>query len=204
MSLILFDLDNTLLDTGKIVNQGFKPALQAYLKSETSDLDEASQAYWQTLVDSTDFDPQAYAAFLAERYGEKTERLLELIYQPQWYTDHVFAEVPEVLSTLAKNHQLGIFSQGNAIYQQQKLQLSQLLQFFDSNLIFIFDRKIQPAILANLPSAVVIDDRLAVIETAQDFSQLRPIWLNRSGENTNENVTSIQSLSELMNKDYLN
>jgi phosphoglycolate phosphatase-like HAD superfamily hydrolase len=199
MSLILFDLDNTLLDTGKVVNQGFKPALQAILGLAEAEFAEANQAYWQSLADSTDFDPQAYAEFLATKYNNQATTLLECIYQPQWYADHVFAEVTNVLTELNADHQLGIFSQGNQTYQTQKLELSGLSQYFPPDMRFIFNRKLDPQILANLPAATVVDDRLAMVLVAQTYPQLKVIWLNRHGENATENVLEIQSLTELKN-----
>jgi phosphoglycolate phosphatase-like HAD superfamily hydrolase len=198
MALYLFDLDNTLIDTGRVVNDGFKPALLEYLDLDLETFEGLNQVYWQQLTDSTDFDPRQYVQFLADQNQASSDKLLEIVYQPQWYTNHVFADVLSTLTELEKEHQLGIFSQGNHEYQTAKLRLAGLDKFFDQDCRFIFERKLAPQVLEKLPAATVIDDRIAVIETLSDYPQLKPLWLNRHQEKTDLNVNQIQTLSELL------
>lgn len=198
MSRLLFDLDNTLLDTGKLVNQGFKPAIQEFLGQSDIDFESANEDYWSDLADSTDFDPETYISFLAGRFGKNQTELLSLMYQPRWYTESLFSETTAVLTQLrAAGHELGIFSQGIEKYQSKKLELSGLKEFFAPELVFIFDRKLTPQNLVTLPESIVVDDRLAVIKILNDVPQITPVWLNRKNEDVIENCMKIQSLSEL-------
>lgn len=196
MSLILFDLDNTLLDTGAAVNQGFKPAIQAFLGVEETDFNDANQTYWSDLADSTDFDPQLYAAFLAERYGRPAAGILEIIYQPRWFQNNVFSDVT-MLDDLKQDYDLGVFSQGNRAYQLHKLKVSNLERLFSPDLVYIFKRKLDPQVLVSLPEAVVVDDRLGMVLGLKDSAQITPIWLNRSQQQTEEKILQIQSLFDL-------
>jgi len=197
MSCILFDIDNTLIDTGQLVNQGFKPALQKFLGVDDSDFTIANETYWQTLADSTDFSPESYSTFLAKRYSQDQAALLEIIYTPEWYTQNIFSEVIETLQTLAPSHRLGIFSQGNDEYQRQKLELSGLISFFEPDLLFISNRKITSENIALLPEAIVIDDRWLVIEALLNKSKITPIWLHRKQKFAQEKSLEIQSLLEI-------
>lgn len=198
MSLFLFDLDNTLLDTGRLVNEGFKPALQAFLGLDEATFAKLNEEYWQSLPDSTDFDPRTYTAFLADQTQKDPAQLLEIIYKPGWYQETIFPEVIAALEQLQAQHQIGLFSQGNHEYQTKKLELAGLTKFFSDELIYIFERKLAPKVLEDLPESTLIDDRFAVVETAQDFPQLTPIWLNRTNEKAHQKVRTIQSLSELL------
>jgi len=57
--VILFDIDNTLIDTKKLLNSYIKPALQEYLVSDVEHFEEVSSRYWQTLEKPTRFDPES-------------------------------------------------------------------------------------------------------------------------------------------------
>jgi len=198
MSVILFDIDNTLLDTKVVVNQGFKPALQRRLKLEDHVFEDANQVYWQTLADSTDFNPQEYAQFLARRFSANSAELEKLLLSAEWFEAAVFPDVHQVLTQLKTAHTLGIFSQGLVSYQQAKLQLSGLAGYFSPEHTYITRRKLDPVFLSMLPESTLIDDRLAVIECLESQPRFTLIWLNPVQENTRKKRRQIQTLSELL------
>lgn len=196
-NLILFDIDNTLLDTKKLANDLVKPALSQHFGADHQDFLQTSDAYWQTLADPTDFNPEEYAAFLMATYGGDAQELLSIIFAPELYRQSLFPDVEPLLQQLSATYQFGIFSQGNEIYQRQKLELAGLTHWFKSEQIFLLRRKMEPAVLKELPESVVVDDKLAVAETLSDYAQLLPVWLNRIDDTQIPGIATIHALSDL-------
>lgn len=196
-NLILFDIDKTLIDSHKLANEMFKPALSQHLQLDHQEFLKTAQEYWDQLEVSTDFNPEEFILFLVERYGGDPQALLNVIFAPELYRQCVYPDVMPVLNKLSTTYVLGIFSQGNEVYQQQKLELSGLKPYFKDDFIFILHRKLDAHTLEKLPEAVIVDDKPEVVQTLSNFPQFLPIWINRIDASRVPGTATIHSLNEL-------
>jgi len=197
--ILLFDIDNTLLDTQKLMNHFIKPALQENLVSQWDQFAAVSDRYWQTIQKPTLFDPEQYLTHLAVSFEAQRPALSNLFYTQDFYESSLFPDVKDMLAALASNFKLGIYSEGTPTFQVQKLELAGIKDFFKPELIFVSSDKIEPQFLATLPDATIIDDRLLVIETLAKEVRFQPVWLNRDSlsQKTNTFCDTIYTLSEL-------
>lgn len=196
-NIVLFDIDNTLINTKKLFDEYLKPAFAQTLEVPLEQFRAKSDEYWQQLEDSTDFNPQDYITFIAQAYEVDPQVLRESLATPDWYRQSVFADVVPALTQLAVTHTLGIFSQGNAEYQRMKLDLGDIAHFFKPEYTFFYARKLQPENIASLPESIIVDDKLAVVEALHTNPQLLSVWLDRTAEVGPAGTPTIHSLSEI-------
>lgn len=201
--VILFDIDNTLLDTSRLFNDYIKSALLEILVVNSDEFEKVSHHYFETLKKPTQFDPEAYLTTLADSFEANREQLLQVIENPDWYVQSIFPDAEPTLATLQNNYTLGIYSEGVTTWQQKKLALSGLHRYFDPQKIYITDDKLLDTFLSTVPESVIVDDRLPVIQALQTKTHLRPIWLNRQlgpevGEIYCETIMSLSELPELL------
>lgn len=197
--IILFDIDNTLIDTKKLLDEFIKPAFAQKLEVPLSDFKAKSDQYWQQLEDSTDFNPDDYIDFVAKAYEVDPQVLREVLPTPDWYRQSVFMDVVPTLTELSLTHKLGIFSQGNPEYQRLKLDLGDIEHFFQPELVFFHQRKLLPEVITKLPQSVIVDDKLPVIQALQSQPQILPIWVSRGGGIGPTGTPTIHSLSDIKN-----
>lgn len=197
--MLLFDIDNTLLDTKKLMNHFIKPALQEHLLSDPETFTQVSDRYWLTLDKKTAFDPEQYLMHLAVSFEAQLPVLHQIFYKPDFFVQSLFPDVKETLDTLKKKFRLGIFSEGKTDYQLQKLELAGIREEFETELLFTSLAKTAPDFLDRLPGAKIVDDRLAVIEALAQEPRFEPIWLNRESltQKTDTYCDTIYTLSEL-------
>ena len=207
--IILFDIDNTLLDTKKFVTQVFEQVRQLFELTQ-ADFVAQKDAFYQTLAESTDFTPEAFVDFIAESNrseseladAEKMVKAVSYFYDDGALTNALFEDVVPNLERLSVGHTLGIFSQGDKKYQLKKIENSGLISFFDQRYMFIEKRKTTPEYMQQLPAHVtIVDDRLDVIAALQANPFCTPVLLQRQQNESLEieeiNTTVIHSLSEL-------
>lgn len=197
-AVVLFDIDKTLFDTPSFFWKKVIPILKKKLDLSSDDFSQLDKKYRASLEKYTDIDPINYVKALAqEKYSP--ELLAETIFNQELIEESVFDDVAHTLQTLAKNFKLGIFSEAVEYFQQKKLDETNLVTFFDPNLLFIWRRKTDPNYLAKLPkNAVVVDDNRGVIQELISYQSLQPIWLNRTHQpSSNISCPIIHSLSEL-------
>jgi len=180
MKIILFDLDRTLFDT---------------------------DWYYEQIVDliegNTELSEEAIRSFILEyrannRYGKwfnflkfiddvvendttKKEIVDTLKTDVSMY--RLFEDVELNLEQLqGLGYKMGVYSEGVPWFQELKLQNTCLLDFLDTELVFITEMKRAIEFLDTLPeSCVIVDDTPEVIEVLEKDGRFVPVWLNRKG-----------------------
>lgn len=198
---ILFDLDNTLIDTVALMRVFVIPTLEKTLGVTPAEFDSINQSYRDSLVDSTAFDPTSYVEHLSATYKVPAATLSEAFFDQRFFEKSLFSETVGVLQALQNQYELGIFSQALITeYQFAKLKLSGILPFFNQELLFISEDKTSKKIIQNLPAgATIIDDRIRFLQPLVDSRpDLQLIWLNRTSTEKNSDFATIHSLLELL------
>ncbi len=197
MPILLFDIDDTLLNTKKLISIINKQVL-AIIKLSETELQALINQYLKQL-DTNFTDPEDYCNYLSKKLNlsaEKKQQLIDVFYKKtQKYQNCLFTDT-KIVTQLAEKHQLGIFSQGGEKFQTAKYLNSGLAQYFNSDLIFISENKTAPQFLKKIPKkAIIIDNDLKVIKKLLNH-QRKAIWLNRK---TKEKLVekTIFSLTEL-------
>lgn len=199
-NIILFDIDNTLLNTNQLrerIDKRFSQTLKIELRKVT----KAKDAYVATLMKSTDFNPDDYIKYTCKTFGVD-RKLLEMVYfqSPNIYQRVLYPETRAVLKKFQAVYRLGIFTEGRRRFQLTKMKLSGLLPYFNQAFIFIHRRKLEPEVLKKLPpGAFIVDDKLEVAGTLLSYPNVTPIWLNRQDEKKHPRILTIYSLKDLKN-----
>lgn len=197
--IILFDIDKTLLNPYFILDD-----LTSEIKNKFDkkiDVFKIHAEYVKDLESSTDFNTKDFLKFLSEKTMVPFVELNNCFYNQKLWEGYVYEEVKSVLNRLQTKFNLGIFSEGFNISQNEKLEMSKLNTFFKKDLIFISRRKLNDDFLKTIPKKVIIvDDKKEVIETLKSKRpDLELIWINRKDEEKMEGVIAIKSLRELEN-----
>ena len=197
MRTLLLDIDDTLLNTKKLISIINKQVL-AIIKLSETELQALINQYLKQL-DTSFTNPEDYCNYLNKKLNpsaEKKQQLIDVFYKKtQKYHNCLFADT-KIIPQLAEKYQLGIFSQGGEKFQTAKYLNSGLAQYFNSDLIFINTNKTAPQFLEKLPEeAIIIDNNLKIIKKLLSH-QRKAIWLNRK---TKEKLVAktIFSLTEL-------
>jgi phosphoglycolate phosphatase-like HAD superfamily hydrolase len=203
--IIYFDIDNTLIDASALVS-----AIAIRLVSRglaAQEFESAVNDYYQNLEDTTNFDPQELITLLAQRCAIDPIIIEQEFFNPAHFIEALFPEIIATLETLSKTHRLGIFSQGNRSWQEQKLSLSGIDQYFDPQLKLIAQRKLALEVINQLKkNSSVVDDTFVVITTvASQRPDLQLFWLHRGAaeqptEAIDPSVFVINSLSIVVQK----
>ncbi|MPM91500.1 hypothetical protein SDC9_138631 [bioreactor metagenome] len=197
--VILFDIDKTLLNPYLILKDLGNEIKNKFHKNV--DILEVHAEYVKKLESSTDFDAKDFLIFLSKKTEISFDKLNKYFYNSKLWESYVYEGTKELLDKIKFDFDLGIFSEGFDVSQNEKLEMSKLDIFFKKDLLFISRRKLNNDFLKTLPKkAIVVDDKKEVMET---LKQLRPdlelIWINRTNDEKMENVKIIKSLKELEN-----
>lgn len=121
------------------------------------------------------------------------------MYTSSFFSDSLFNDTKETLEKLSKDYRLGIYSEGVVEFQRRKLALGGIEDFFIESLIFITDSKLEPTFMAQLPEAVIVEDRLPFIEELAKHLRFQPVWVNRDSlsQKTDTFCDTIYTLHEL-------
>ncbi len=195
--VILFDLDLTLFDTRLWLREYVFPLLEEALDVGPEVIDETTRAYTSQLEKSTDFNPDDYIAFLVTELEGEAETLHHIIYNPHHFAHAVYSDVKPVLDQLRQHYSLGLLSEGLESFQKLKFEQSGLANWFDPQYVVISRRKLEPEVLDQLPEAIVVDDKVEVLELLSENEKFRPIWLNRRDSNQHQDIPTIYSLIAL-------
>jgi len=214
MNLILFDIDNTLLDTPRYAGVAFERMRQILDMSEI-DFAQRKDAFYQTLEESTDFSPEQFVAFLKVEEEVQRVDLLQCWYDEALLNHCVFVDFTRNLERFQTKCVLGIFSQGNAEFQIKKLQLMGIYGIFEQKYLFIKERKSSPESLQELQALIepsedfsfsqilVVDDKVEYLKALHQISQVSPVLIQRetpdkvSAENEIPGLRIVSSLSDL-------
>lgn len=202
ISTILFDFDNTLVDTRGMIKTKWFPELSRAMEQDQIDVEQTFQAYVDTLDHRTDFHRRDFAHFFVEKLelrNASAEDILNLIMTPNWYEEYVFSDAIPVLEQLASHYKLGLYTEAVEEFQYQNVINSGLLDWFEPELRFIRRRKSNPETLQELPpNSLIVDDSPIHLERiSQTRPDIKPIWLNRAHINKNQFEPMITALIDL-------
>lgn len=196
-SLVYFDIDNTLIDTGKLMENcklsllrvGIPPAL----------FESVSTEYSATLESRTDFNPDHFLNYLLKRVeGYDSQALLNAFWRKENFSEALYPESRQVLSDLSFNTRVGIFSQGVQLWQEKKLELSGVSTFFLPENQIIARRKLTHEATIKLKSgSIVVDDKQEVVEYLRsNVPEITVLHINRTRDAISTNNT-IFSLADI-------
>lgn len=203
-SIILFDIDHTLLDTCKL-KKLFDREICQVLKIKKEDLENFNQEFSRRLKNSIEFSPRRYILSLEKRFPAHflRSKLLNLFFKNRvYYRKSLYPETIPVVNKLKRKFSLGIFSEGVREFQLAKLKLSGLADYFDKKLVFIYPNKREKAklLIKRLGSFYVIDDNIEHITALAKIKAISPILVKREKrnlENQSSNFKLISSLNEI-------
>jgi phosphoglycolate phosphatase-like HAD superfamily hydrolase len=199
-NLILFDIDDTLINTvlfRKIQDE----TLANFLKINDLEIKKNRSDYYHQLKKGSDFSVDEYLSLLAKKYNHDLKKIKEIFLNKKNIELCLYKEVPRVLTNLKKQgFSLGIFSEGYESFQLHKIASNNLLRFFDEEYLYIMRRKIDSQLLENLPSGtIIIDDKPSILSELKQFKNIVPIQITRENLTENKIVCEnhINNLEEL-------
>ena len=195
--LILFDIDETLINTTQFVNQYFVD-FPKLVNTTAEDIKNTLQNYQNTLKGPTDFNPDDCIRFFAAHYQHDVKEIEKVFYHPDNFGSASFPETEEVLNKLKQmDYVLGIYSEGFTSFQERKLTDNGIEGFFNKDQLYILRRKMDPKIISNLPAnTIIIDDKPEVITFLEKFPNIIPLHINRKATNPLGKYT-LTSLNDL-------
>ncbi|MBT4123864.1 MAG: HAD hydrolase-like protein [Candidatus Pacebacteria bacterium] len=194
-NLILFDIDDTLINT-KLLKKLQMETLANTLGVSSQEIENFRLIYLNNLKRTSDFSTNDYLQQLANYYNFSFLDLKRTFWHPINFQKCLFPESVEILSKLEKEkYQLGIYSEGFTDFQKHKLKVNNLLKFFAPQHTHILRRKMDPKVLESLPKGtIIIDDKPSVINYLKKLSNIIPIHIIRDNKyqsnKNNENVIS--------------
>jgi FMN phosphatase YigB (HAD superfamily) len=173
-TVILFDVDNTLLD-----NDRFQEELREHLRLAFGE--HARERYWAAFEKL--WSEHGYADYLGalERYRLEEPHDPRLLRLGNWLLDYSFADrlYPDALEAVRHARQWGravILSDGDAVFQPRKIDRSGLFRAFNGNvLIYVHKEKELRDVERSYPARhyVLIDDKLSILDA------VKKIWGDR-------------------------
>lgn len=197
--IILFDWDDTLFSKN-LYKDNLITNLTRVCEITKEEALKTDDEYFNNLKKSGDFKIEDFLKTFENKFGKKIN--LEDFNTDKLgiYSKSLFSETIEVLEKLTNKYSFGIYSQGYISLQKLKIKHSGIERFFNHDLFFIDQNKINDEFIQKLPKEIiVVDDKKEVIDK---LKQLRPdlklIWINRINDEKNDGVTKIQNLNDLV------
>ncbi len=202
--IILFDIDYTLIDTAKLRQLTHREIMSA--ANLTSDqLEIAVKKFSLVFGTSKEFSPKNYGLFLAKYFNNpELEKKIETIFaNPLLYREALYPETIPVLKKLKENFLLGIYSEGTKEFQTAKINLTDLTDYLEKKLRFIYPDKTGHAkeLIEKMDNLFFIDDNPLHIQDIASLPNSRPIWIKRGPKAAKAeklNCPTILSLEELL------
>ncbi|MBW6441811.1 hypothetical protein K0B04_02800, partial [Patescibacteria group bacterium] len=146
----------------------------------------------------TDFIPQEYINFISETFQKDSLDISKAFFDEKNFENVLFTDVMKALNSLSGIYDLGIFSESFKEFQLLKLHRTNVLNYFNPDLIFIYSRKLTQEALDSLPdNCFIIDDNPEVISGLIESGRFKPIWLNRKTQEEHEKCVTIFDLKNL-------
>lgn len=163
--LILFDIDQTLINTSKLKNI-FADNIASICNTDLLTLSRIEKEYLQIINGSSNIDIHNYIKKISYNLNCPSNKLLELyLKNKKIYQLALFKETKIVLQKLSKDHTLGIYSEGSVFFQTLKLKNSGIYDFFSKDHIYIFKKKLEESNIKLIPKeSIIIDDKKEVIQ----------------------------------------
>lgn len=189
-SVILFDIDHTILDTDKLRSQVMENIIgitKSLVKCTTGDVAYGILVTEEKIV-------QGKKRFLINDFIEglgnyfKSDRLkvelANLFSSPDLFSSSLYPDARLTVDLLNRHFHTGIFSSGDVYFQKTKLRASGIEPYFRPEHINIWERK-----SVNIPrlldkykgfNIALVDDRASIIEAARQLrSDVVGIWIER-------------------------
>lgn len=197
-SVIYFDIDRTLVDSMKI-RELTRGGMCRELNLNRDQVNTIIHEYTGSLKHKNNFCREDMLELISQRTGIKYDLIKNAHDRAEYYEKSLFDDVIISLEKLKnKGYSLGIYSEGFIDYQMDKLKLSGIYNYFDSDKIIISRKKLTPENVDRLGESIVVDDWVEVIDYLSNYPQLSPIWLNRIDDKSHNKVRTIFSLSEIV------
>lgn len=170
----LFDVDNTLLDNDRVVQD-----MMRYLNAEVGH--ERQQRYWAIFEDLR--RELGYADYLGalQRYRVENPRDSHLLAVSSFLVNYPFANrlFPNSLDALERFRQWGpvvILSDGDVVFQPRKIERSGLQEAVESNILIYVHKELELDDVARRYPAehyVLVDDKVRILDA------VKKIWGDR-------------------------
>jgi haloacid dehalogenase-like hydrolase len=167
--VILFDVDDTLID-----NDGFKEELRRHLVQAYGR--KASDRYWE--IYEVVRKELGYADFLETLQRYRTEQLHDprLVCMSGWLLDYPFVDrlYPQALNVVSHMRRWGlpvILSDGDAVFQPRKIEKSGLWNAFDGHVLIYIHKQAELDNVRHFYPAkhyVIVDDKLPILDAVKE------------------------------------
>lgn len=163
--VILFDVDNTLLD-----NDAVKAQLARDLDNRLGKT--PAERFWEIYEEVREANglvdiPETIARFASKSRLDSAREMLTGIFFDFPFRDYVFPAVPEVLASASQSAKAAIVSDGDQAFQKEKIRSSGLEALVDGG-VLIFDHKEEELerIQSLLPAKhyVMVDDKPRILD----------------------------------------
>jgi phosphoglycolate phosphatase-like HAD superfamily hydrolase len=139
------------------------------------------------------FSAKGHADYLGQKFGIPGDLILQFVFsEPSHFKGALYPDViPAFIKLKEQSYILGIFSEGHIENQQNKLKHTGLMDYLDSSLVYLFDRKMKSENLSQIPKvALIVEDNEEIVATLQE-NGYKALLLSRTN---GENLLSILSL----------
>jgi FMN phosphatase YigB (HAD superfamily) len=194
MIVILFDVDNTLLDNDRVVAD-----LMRYMDRELGK--ERQREYWQIFEDLR--KELGYADYLGalQRYRVKHPRDSNVLAVSQFLVNYPFANrlFPESLDVVERARTWGvaaILSDGDVVFQPRKIERSGLLESVDRNVLIYVHKEFElDDVEQRYPAEhyIVVDDKLWLLDAMKRHwgARVTTVWPKQGHYVTDARVATL-------------
>lgn len=207
VKVILFDLDNTLIDRQKAFEEMLRERLSIYHENK----DELEDVIKDIMIWDNHGNLDRLKVF--EKYVEKY-KIKESAYElNNYWKEHSgdivypFEDAIEVLDYLKRKYRLGIVSNGNAISQRRKMNKLSFLDIFEYTIVSgetdynkpdirLFNRVCED-LRVSASECVFIGDNYRCDIEGSYHAGMTPIWFVPNGSFETKLCKTIKSLSQL-------
>jgi hypothetical protein len=193
--ITLLDIDRVVFDTDSFERMLYdKMSEQTGLNAEK--LNEMRLEYRAKIIG---YPIASLIDYIAKETKTDLSELQETLQDKNIYKRFIFSDVKKALTLLSRDSRLGAFTSGNENDQTNKM--SSVINFFEKDLIFIAENKLEDEFLDKIPDrATIIDDRKRVIQVLYTKDRFNLIQLDRdknSGEKIDlKGVPTVRNLIE--------
>ncbi|MEN8252881.1 MAG: HAD family hydrolase [Patescibacteria group bacterium] len=196
MKTVLFDIDSTLFDTKKFMKSA-DLAMAEELKQPLEKILEVYKKY-RSSITRTAFNPWDYLETLAKEFNVDEKKLEEIFFKRELFEQSLYPDTLATLDAMRGRYQLGTFTEAVILWQEKKLKLSGLINYFDPKITFISSNKISPKLVTKFPASVIIDDKPEYLEKILELrNDIQVIWINRKSDKKHEKFATIHNLGKL-------
>lgn len=194
---IYFDIDRTLMDSDKL-RELTRGGMCRQLNLNRNEIDKIINEYLKGLKYKNDFCREDMIKKISLKTGIKYDLLKNAHDKAIYYKKSLYKDVLKNLIKLKKaKYHLGIYSEGFNDYQMDKLILSGIYKYFDTDKIIIERRKMDEKIVKKMDGTTIVDDNIEVIKYLSNFLTIINIYINRIDDKKHYIFKTIFNLNEI-------